>query len=219
MFLHSFRLLKMAAVQVQIPPPRLQIEADIPAISFCLFKTTFISYMENQNISNENAFILLRDSIPTGPLRVVISTSRTFQDALELLSKQFKPPQDEIPILKSKIINRGVLSPDYTYDTILDILKDVLKYLMMFNRVFSPFEDLTLDEITQSLLCWVPRNQSVNVIHKIRVEILRARTEQGIPLSVAYKKNLMLAISTYTTLRLAARLLSAPQPPVAPPSA
>ena len=131
----------MAAVQRQIPPPRLEFEADIPSISFYLFKTTFISYMENQNISNENAFILLRDSIPTGPLRVVISTSRTFQDALELLSKQFKPPQDEIPILKSKIINRGVLSPDYTYDTILD-KRGVVSPILVQNRRMWVCEDL-----------------------------------------------------------------------------
>ena len=219
MFLHSFRLLEMAAGQVQTSPPRLEIEADIPAISFCLFKSTFISYIENHNISDNHALILLKTSIITGPLREVISTAGTYQEALELLSNQFKTPQDEITILKNKVTNRGVLPLNYTYDSILDNLKYILKYLTIFNRVFSPVEDFTLNEITQSLLCWMPRTQPILVIQRSRLELLRAKKERGILFSVEYQKSLMKAISKYTALSLAERLLYTQKPPVAPPSA
>ena len=215
-----FQTSEMAAGHVQVPPPRLKMESDIPGVSYFLFKNAFISYKENQQISDENALTILKTtSLPAGSLREVIADSETVQNAFELLNNQFQSLlPDEVNILKNKIINRGILSSNGTYSTVLDNLRSILKYLMIFNNIFSPFEDLTWEEITNSLLYWVPRNHAVYVIPRLRSEILKVRTEQNIPLSVAYKKSLMKAISTYSSLRLVERLKSLQQPPVVPHS-
>ena len=110
----------MAEAYPQIHPPRLEIEVEIPSICFKLFKTTFVSYQGNHEISNGDALILLKEkSIPAGPLHELISTSETLQEAFELLDTQFGSPLDEIPILKSKIIDKEILSLDYTIESIL----------------------------------------------------------------------------------------------------
>ena len=220
MFFPHFQTSKMAAGQVQVLPPKLSLESDIPGVSYFLFKKDFISYKENQQLNEETAVTILKNtSLPAGVLREAIADSETIQNAFELLNNQFQPLlPDEVNILKNKIINRGILSSNGTYGNVLDNMRNILKYLMIFNTVFSPFEDITWEEITQSLLYWVPRNHAVYVIPRLRWEIIKIRTEQGIPLSVAYKRCLVKAISTYTTLRLAERLESLQQPPVSPRS-
>ena len=152
-------------------------------------------------------------------MREAIADSETIQNAFELLNNQFQPLlPDEVNILKNKISNRGVYPPNGTYSTVLDKMRNILKYLMFFNTIFSPFEDITWEEVTQSLLYCVPRNHAIYVIPRIRREILKVRLEEGIALSVAYKRCLVKAISTYTTLRLAERLESLQLPPASPRS-
>ena len=210
----------MDAVQVQIPPPRWEIEADIPAICFFFFKTTFISYIGNQGLNYDEALILLKEhSLPPGPLRNLILMSETFHYALVTLDNHFGSPMDEIDILKSKIIGKEVLPLQHTYDTILDNLKDICKYLLIYNHVFSPHEDLTLDEISRSQLSWVPRDQATSVIQRNREQLLRARAERGIPYSVGYHRGIRQAIANYSGLRLGERLLSSQSPSLTPPLA
>ena len=210
----------MDAVQVQIPPPRWEIEADIPAICFFFFKTTFITYIGNQGLNYDEALILLKErSLPTGPLRNLILTSDTLHHALAILDNHFGSPLDEIDTLKSKILDKDILPLQYTYDSILYNLKDIFKYLMIYNHVFSPYEDLTLDEISRSQLSWIPRDRSISVIQRNREELFRARTERGIPYSVGYQRGLMQAISNYSDLHLAERLRSSQSSSLSPPSA
>ena len=217
-----FSDLEMDAVQVQIPPPsfpRWEIEADMPAICFFFFKTTFISYIGNQGINYDEALILLKEhSLPPGPLRNLILMSETFHHALVTLDNHFGSPMDELATLKSKIIERDILPLQYTYDSILRNLREISKYLMIYNHVFSPYEDLTLDEIAQSQSSWVPRDRTF-LIQGNREALVRARTERGIPYSVGYQKGVMRAISNYSNLLLAERLRSSLSPSLTPPLA
>ena len=213
----------MDAVQVQIPPPsfpRWEIEADIPAICFFFFKTTFISYIGNQGINYDEALILLKEhSLPPGPLRDIIIMSETFHHALVTLDNHFGSPMNELATLKSKILEKDILPLQYTYDFILHNLKDIYKYLIIYNHVFSPYEDLTLEEISRSQLSWIPRDRSTSVIQRNREELLRARTERGIPYSVGYQKGVMKAIASYSDLLLAERLRSSLSHSLTPPLA
>ena len=204
----------MAAGQVRPSPPKLGVETDFPS-----FKEAFTSYINAHNISDAHALDILKTSSLTGTLRDIIPTSGTYQEAFEILSNHFRNPQVEMFNIKNKVIHRGVLPLDHTPDSILNNLKQIEKHLTIFNRDFSPVEDFTLDEITQSIISWVPRDQSTLVIQRSRSELLQAKTERGIQFSIQYQIIVMQAIAKYTSLKIAEEFKRIQRPATSPPLA
>ena len=82
----------------------------------------------------------------------------------------------------------------------VNILKYILKYLTIFNRLYSPQEDLYEGEIKQSHLSWVPRDQTSIILQRNMFDVDLALKIKNKPLSLSYAKVVMKEIKNLTGL-------------------
>ena len=83
----------------------------------------------------------------------------------------------------------------------IEVLKKILKYITIFNRLFSPQEDFYAFELNQSMLSWISRAQQVALARWYEKVMNDKLQLEGIARSKTYRKILTENIATLTTLK------------------
>ena len=93
-----------------------------------------------------------------------------------------------------------MLPPDYSFSTQLNVLQYILRYLSIFNRLFSPREKLEVGELRQSMLGWVPRSQIYTLMNFL-MTMTDDLTNFNIPLSESYYQIILWETENLNSLR------------------
>ena len=60
--------------------------------------------------------------------------------------------------------------------------------MTILNRLYSPQEDLTTNEIKQSMMSWVPRDQTTITVQQDIYDMAKALEDRNIPISVSFSR-------------------------------
>ena len=93
-----------------------------------------------------------------------------------------------------------MLDFDYDYDKQLKVLKHILRYLTIYNKLFSPREKLTSSDLRQSMMGWLPRTQNPTMMNYIK-EFTELMVEYNLPRSVSYHNLIIREIDNWTSLK------------------
>ena len=75
-----------------------------------------------------------------------------------------------------------------------------MRYLTLFNRLFSPAEDLNVPELSDSMLSWIPKAQAMSAVRTYQKIMDDNLIHQGLPKSQTYYNILVHEIANLTTL-------------------
>ena len=140
-------------------------------------------------------------SITDKTLKNLISVCESVDSAFVLLDIQFGDKEAELRIIKSHICDNPMLTDNYNFEYQIEILKKILKYITIFNRLFSPQEDFHAFELNGSMMSWIPRAQQIT-LSKMYERLMTDKLElEGIPRSKTYREILTENIATLTTLK------------------
>ena len=65
-----------------------------------------------------------------------------------------------------------MLKENYDIAQQTTILKRILRYLTIFNRIFSPGKDLDIPELEGSMISWIPKSQTKITLKKYKQQML-----------------------------------------------
>ena len=82
----------------------------------------------------------------------------------------------------------------------LKVLKKILRYPTLFNRLFSPEEDLNVPELSDSMLSWIPKAQAMSAVRSYQKVISDNLSLKSQPRSQSYYKIIIHEISNLTRL-------------------
>merc|ERR1712115_390541 len=71
-----------------------------------------------------------------------------------------KDKSTDYRILVKYICGLPALKENYDFQHQQNVIKKILKYLTLYNRVFSPERDLDKNELEGSMLLWIPKSQT-----------------------------------------------------------
>ena len=80
----------------------------------------------------------MESSISIQKYMEIIYVCDTVDSAFALLDTQFGVKNNELYTVKSKITYKEMLPLNYNFEMQIGIVKDILRYLAIFNRLFSP---------------------------------------------------------------------------------
>ena len=123
---------------------------------------------------------LKEHSIPDQNLKNLIAICENVDSAFALLDTQFGDKAGEVRQIKRQICELPILPDNYDFDVQLNVLKNILRYLTLFNRLFSPEEDLNIPELSDSMLSRIPKAQAISAVrsyHKVISDNLGQRAQ------------------------------------------
>ena len=85
--------------------------------------------------------------------------------------------------IKRQICELPILSDNYDFDVQLDILKKILRYLTLFNRLFFPEKDLNVPELSDSMLSRIPKAQAMSAVRSYQKVISDNLSQRAHPIS------------------------------------
>lgn len=137
--------------------------------------------------NSEGLAFLKEQSILDKTLKNLVFVYESVQSAFTLLDTQFGDKEAELRIIKSHICDNPMLTDKYDFDYQIEVLKNILKYITFFNRLFSPQEDFHAFELNQSMMSWIPRAQQVTLARWYE-KVMNDKLElEGIPRSKTYR--------------------------------
>ena len=89
-----------------------------------------------------------------------------------------------------------MLSPNYDLYLEITILKKILRYLTNFNRLYSLREDFYTNDLSQSMLSWVPRAQAQKRILEYQTQMALNLKNDKIPRSVSFYSIVLTELKT-----------------------
>ena len=116
-----------------------------------------------------------------------------------LLDTQLGDKAGEIRQIKRQICELPILPDNYDIEVQLDVLKKILRYLTLFNRLFSP-EDLNVIELSDSMLSSIPKAQPMSAVRSYQKVISDNLSQRAQPRSETYYNIFMHEISNLTRL-------------------
>ena len=81
------------------------------------------------------------------------------------------------------------------------MIKKILKYLTLYNRVFSPVKNLDQGELEGSMLSWIPKSQTQISMRQFMQQMIDKQNLDGTSLSVTYHKILTKELDAITDLQ------------------
>ena len=101
---------------------------------------------------SEGLAFLKEQSVPDPHLKGLISLCDSVDSVFELLNTQFSDKATDYRVLIKYICGLPTLKENYDFQHQTGVLKKILKYLTIFNRIFSPAKDLDKTELEGSML-------------------------------------------------------------------
>merc|ERR1712115_285284 len=93
------------------------------------------------------------------------------------------------------------LKKNYDFQHQHTVIKKILKYLTLYNRVFSPEKDLDQGELEGSMLSWIPKSPTQISMRKFIKEIKEEKDLNGTPFSKTYHDILTQELNIITNLQ------------------
>ena len=94
-----------------------------------------------------------------------------------------------------------MLTDNYDFEYQIEVIKKILQYITIFNRLFSPQEDFHAFELNGSMMSWIPRAQQIT-LSKMYERIMTDKLYlEGTPRSRTYREISTEKIATLTTLK------------------
>ena len=141
---------------------------------------------------SERLSFLKEQYIPHLHLKELIAVCDSVDNAFALLDTQFEDKTAELRFIKRKICELPMLSPNYDFEHQLKVLKKILKYITIFNRLFSPQEDFHIPELDGSMLSWIPRAQTQTTLKMYQRIMTDKLVQKGTPRSISYHEIIIL---------------------------
>ena len=185
----------------KVLPPVLHWDSELPSCVYKQWKAAFFDFTKRHNMPTMDALSFLKDSsIAIKKYRDLISTCETVTSVFQLLDIFFGDKHNELRIIKRNIIQVPMLSMDYSYTSQLNAIQYISKYLVLFNRLFSPRERLETEEIRQSILGWLPKTHTSEIMKHLG-SMTRDLTDYNIPMSESYYQILLQETGNLSSLR------------------
>ena len=116
------------------------------------------------------------------------------------MDTQFSDKATELRILKKHICGLPMLRENYDFEHQTVVLKNILKYLTIYNRIFSPKNDLDEPDLEGSMISWIPKSQTQISLRGFMQQMLDKKRLDGSPLCVTYKEILTKELDIITNL-------------------
>ena len=158
-------------------------------------------YEKSQMFESEGLAFLKEHSVPDPHLKVLISLCDSVDSVFELLNTQFSDKGTDYRILIKYICGLPALKENYDFQHQTVVLKKILKYLTLFNRVFSPTKDLDKAELEGSMLSWIPKSQTQISMRVFMKQMKDKQKLDGTALSVTYHDILTKELNEITDLQ------------------
>merc|ERR1712240_288489 len=185
----------------RVPPPVLHLEKELRIATYQLWKVNWLDFFKRNNMPDSDGLSFLKEhSIPDQNLKNLIAITNSVESAFALLDTQFRDKAGEIRQLKRQICKLPMLPDNYDFELQLKVLRRILRYLTLFNRLFSPAEDLNVPELSDSMLSWIPKAQAMSAIRTYQKIMDDNSIHQGLPKSQTYYNILVHEIANLTTL-------------------
>ena len=150
---------------------------------------------------NEGLAFLKEHSVPDPALKQLIALCETVDAVFELLNTQFSDKGTDYRILVKYICGLPALKENYDFQHQQTVIKKILKYLTLYNRVFSPDKDLDQGELEGSMLSWIPKSQTQISMRKFIKEIKEEKDLNSTPFSKTYHDILTQELNIITNLQ------------------
>ena len=148
-----------------VPPPILNLDNELRSTTYQLWKINWLDFFGKAGMHDSEGLQFLRDqSILDRTLKNLISVCETVSSAFELLDTQFGDKEAEMRITKTHICDNPVLTDNYDFEYQIEVVKKILHYITIFNRLFLPQgEDFYAFELNNSMMSWNPRAQQMTL--------------------------------------------------------
>ena len=150
---------------------------------------------------SEGLAFLKEHSIPDPNLKMLISLCETVDAVFELLNTQFSDKGTDYRTLIKHICGLPALQENYDFHHQTIVIKKILKYLTIFNRVFSPAKHLHKAELDGSMLSWIPKSQIQISMRPFMKQMKDKHELDGTALSVTYHDILTKELDEITDLQ------------------
>ena len=80
-----------------------------------------------------------------------------------------------------------MLKENYDFEHQTVVIKNILKYLTIYNRIFSPKNDLDEPDLEGSMISWIPKSQTQISLRGFMQQMLDKKRLDGTPVCVTYK--------------------------------
>ena len=145
----------------RVHPPTLQLESELKSCTYTIWKKQWLDFYDKSNMYESEGLAFLKEfSVPDPHYKQLISLCETVNAVFELLGTQFSDKGTDYRILVKYICGLPALKENYDFQHQQNVIKKILKYFTLYNRVFSPERDLDQNELEGSMLSWIPKSQT-----------------------------------------------------------
>ena len=148
----------------------------------------------------EGVSFLKSKSLPQH-LQQAISNLSDIPTIFSLLDTQYGDKTIEIAKIKRHIIGNPPLLDQLDLNQRLTRVKDILEYLTIFCQHFNYIEKLRINEVSKSLMTWLPGSAYTSELYSYLKEIGDDLCNENIPVADSYYAVLVIAQDTLTTLQ------------------
>ena len=148
----------------------------------------------------EGVSFLKSKSLPQH-LQQAISNLSDIPTIFSLLDTQYGDKTIEIAKIKRHIIGDTPLLDQLDLNQRLTRVKDILEYLTIFCQHFNYIEKLRINEVSKSLMTWLPGSAYTSELYSYLKEIGDDLCNENIPVADSYYAVLVIAQDTLTTLQ------------------
>ena len=159
-----------------------------------------MEFLQNNYIEDWEGVSFLKSKCLPQHHQQAISNLRDTVTIFALLDTQYGSKSIKIGKVKRKIIGDTPLVDSHTPDINerLERVKVILKYLTIFRQHFKYIEDLRINEVSQSLMTWLPKSNYINDLYSYLEEVSDNLCKKNIPMADSYYALLVRASGTLT---------------------
>ena len=163
----SSRLEKIEQLQVKllkrnfgvILPEKLVITNELPIINYQIWKKDFKTYCQENLMEEWEILSFLKKDILPSHIREFILPLDSTDEVFRMMDSYFGNPYSEIQSIKDHIIGESVLPADDLVgsDYLSLRMRHIQKYLILFVKHAEPYGELTIHDVSKSLMTWIPK--------------------------------------------------------------
>ena len=115
------------------------IDPELPTSGYRAWKKQWFDFQKRHGMSDEDAISFLKgDSISDSNYKRLIQVCESLDSIFQVLDTQFGDCTNELRIIRKNIVELPILPDYYDYNKQIDVLKHILRYLIIFHKLFSP---------------------------------------------------------------------------------
>ena len=129
---------------------------------------------------------LKKDILPSH-LREFILPLDSTDEVFRMIDSHFGNPYSEIKSIKDHIIGQSILPDDFIRsDYLSSRMRHIQKYLILLIKHAEPYGKLTIHDVSQSLMTWVPRCKYTSQLMRYKETIVSMSESDNVSLAQSY---------------------------------